>query len=77
MTPKRVDEVLERRLALSAHEGRILVPPNHPEDRHGRRRGPALRCEVTVDPTIVRVAPPPRRPFQGWRYLEARTCRRT
>ena len=28
------------------------------------------RCEVTLDPTPVRVAPTPRRAFQGWRYLE-------
>ena len=32
--------------------------------------GPAARCEVTLDPTPVRVAPTPRRAFQGWRYLE-------
>ena len=32
--------------------------------------GPAARCEVSLDPLIVRVAPTPRRAFQGWRYLE-------
>ncbi|HEX4713035.1 DUF1489 domain-containing protein [Phenylobacterium sp.] len=32
--------------------------------------GIAARCEVTLDPTPVRVAPTPRRAFQGWRYLE-------
>lgn len=32
--------------------------------------GAAARCEVTLDPTPVRVAPTPRRAFQGWRYLE-------
>ena len=34
--------------------------------------GPNARCEVTVDPNFVRVAPTPRRAFQGWRYLEAK-----
>ena len=29
----------------------------------------AKRCEVTLDPPIIRVAPQPRRAFQGWRYL--------
>src|SRR5947209_19232169 len=32
--------------------------------------GVTARCEVTLDPTPVRVAPTPRRAFQGWRYLE-------
>jgi hypothetical protein len=34
--------------------------------------GVAARCEVTLDREIVRVAPTPRRAFQGWRYLEAK-----
>ena len=33
--------------------------------------GQAARCEIVVSPQIVRVAPTPRRPFQGWRYLLA------
>lgn len=32
--------------------------------------GVTARCEVTLDPTPIRVAPTPRRAFQGWRYLE-------
>lgn len=28
------------------------------------------RCAIVLDPEIVRVTPAPRRPFQGWRYLE-------
>jgi hypothetical protein len=27
------------------------------------------RCRLRLDPAIVRTAPQPRRPFQGWRYL--------
>lgn len=27
------------------------------------------RCAIVLDPTIVRVTPVLRRPFQGWRYL--------
>ena len=30
---------------------------------------PNARCEITLEPEIIRVAPTPRRAFQGWRYL--------
>jgi hypothetical protein len=29
------------------------------------------RCAIRLDPTVVRTAPQPRRPFQGWRYLRS------
>jgi len=28
------------------------------------------RCAIVLDPTLVRVEATPRRPFQGWRYLQ-------
>ncbi|MCC7320624.1 MAG: DUF1489 domain-containing protein [Rubellimicrobium sp.] len=28
------------------------------------------RCAIVLDPALVRVAPVPRQPFQGWRYLK-------
>jgi len=32
--------------------------------------GKASRCEITLEPRVIRTAPLARRPFQGWRYLE-------
>jgi len=29
-------------------------------------------CRMLLDPELVPVVPAPRRPFQGWRYLQAR-----
>lgn len=29
------------------------------------------RCEIILDPEIIRTTAAPRRPFQGWRYLKA------
>jgi hypothetical protein len=29
------------------------------------------KCRLVLDPELVPVRPAPRRPFQGWRYLEA------
>ena len=34
--------------------------------------GKASRCEITLEPRVIRTAPLARRPFQGWRYLEAK-----
>lgn len=28
------------------------------------------RCAIVMDPVVVRTAPAPKRPFQGWRYLK-------
>ena len=32
--------------------------------------GKASRCEITLEPRVIRTAPMARRPFQGWRYFE-------
>jgi hypothetical protein len=32
--------------------------------------GVQRRCQITLDETVVLVAPTPRRAFQGWRYLD-------
>ena len=29
-----------------------------------------LRCGLVMDPAVIRTEPAPRRPFQGWRYLD-------
>ena len=29
-----------------------------------------LRCGIVLDPAVVRTAAVPKRPFQGWRYLQ-------
>ncbi|WP_333592362.1 DUF1489 family protein [Brevundimonas sp.] len=34
--------------------------------------GKTSRCEITLEPRVIRTAPMARRPFQGWRYLEAK-----
>lgn len=70
-TPKRAAEMLDGGSVYRVFKGAILC----------RQRilgiatlgeGVNARCELTLDPEIVRVAPAPRRAFQGWRYLEAK-----
>ncbi len=31
-----------------------------------------LRCGLVLDPEVIRTAAMPKRPFQGWRYLDAK-----
>jgi len=69
MTPKRGAEMVDGGSIYRVFRGVILC----------RQRilavntvgeGVTARCEITLDETIVRVAPTPRRAFQGWRYLD-------
>lgn len=68
-TPKRAAEMIDGGSLYRVYRGVIL----------SRQRilaietvgeGPNARCEVMLDEAVVRVAPTPRRAFQGWRYLE-------
>jgi hypothetical protein len=70
-TPKRAAELLAGGSLYRVFKGVILCrQPILAVDTVGE--GVTARCEVTVDPNIMRVAPTPRRAFQGWRYLEAK-----
>ena len=69
MTPKRGAEMVDGGSVYRVFKGVILC----------RQRilgvntvgeGVTARCQITLDEQIVRVAPTPRRAFQGWRYLE-------
>jgi hypothetical protein len=35
-----------------------------------------LRCALVLDPKVVRTEAAPRRPFQGWRYLDPKDAPR-
>lgn len=68
-TPKRAAELLDGGSLYRVFKGVILCrQPIQAVNTVGE--GPNARCEVTLDPVVVRVAPTPRRAFQGWRYLQ-------
>ena len=70
MWPKRAEAVLDNGSLSWVIKGHVLV----------RQRILALervtgadgigRCALRLDPELVRTSPQPRRPFQGWRYLD-------
>jgi hypothetical protein len=68
-TPKRAAEMIEGGSLYRVFKGAILCRQRILEVRTVGEGGLA-RCEVALDETIIRVAPTPRRAFQGWRYLE-------
>jgi hypothetical protein len=68
-TPKRAAELVDGGSLFRVYRGFVL----------SRQRilsietvgaGPAKRCEVTLDATVMLTLPTPRRAFQGWRYLD-------
>jgi hypothetical protein len=70
-TPKRAAEMLDGGSLYRVFKGVILCRQRI-LDIATVGEGPNTRCEVTLDPEVTRVAPTPRRAFQGWRYLEAK-----
>ena len=69
MTPKRADEMLDGGSIYRIFKGMILCRQRILEIRT-LGEGVTARCEITLDPEIIRVAPTPRRAFQGWRYFD-------
>lgn len=76
MRPRREDELLAggslywvMKRAIACRQRILSLEETHGDD--GIRR-----CAIVMDREIIRVAPIPRRPFQGWRYLEAKDAPR-
>lgn len=69
MSPKRADELLDGGSLYRIFKGMILCRQRILAIRTVGEH-PNARCEITLDREIVRVAPTPRRAFQGWRYFD-------
>lgn len=68
-TPKRAAELVEGGSVYRVFKGAVLCRQRVlAVDTLGE--GKAARCEIVLDPELVRVTPVARRPFQGWRYLK-------
>lgn len=71
MTPKRAAEIEDGGSLYWVVKGSVLCRQRVLDiATHGE--GKASRCEITLEPHVIRTAPLVRRPFQGWRYLDAR-----
>lgn len=70
MRPKRAEELLAGGSIYWVFRGVMLARQRllGLNDRVGADG--ITRCALVLDPQLVRVAAVPRRPFQGWRYLD-------
>jgi hypothetical protein len=70
-TPKRAAELLAGGSLYRVFKGMVLCRQRIlAVETVGQ--GESARCEVSLDMEVTLVQPIPRRPFQGWRYLEDR-----
>lgn len=70
MVPTRVDELINGGSLYWVIKGEVacrqaLLDVRPFTDGEGIRR-----CNLVLDPEVIKVAPRPARPFQGWRYLK-------
>jgi hypothetical protein len=71
MQPKRGSEVLDGGSIYWVIKGLITVRQKIVGFGEGQKDDGTPCCLLLFDKTLVPVRPTPRRPFQGWRYLEA------
>ncbi len=70
MWPRREAEVLDGGSIYWVIKGMILCRQRIRRLDEVTREDGIRRCAIVLDPALVRVAATPKRPFQGWRYLD-------
>lgn len=70
MWPKREAELLAGGSLYWVFKGLVLARQRILGLEERRGTDGILRCAILLDPKVVRTEPQPRRPFQGWRYLQ-------
>ena len=70
MFPKRSKEVLSGGSLYWVFKGVLLARQRITALEEVRGQDGILRCKIVLDPEVIRTEPVPRRPFQGWRYLD-------
>ncbi|MCV2869456.1 DUF1489 domain-containing protein [Defluviimonas sp. WL0002] len=76
MWPKREAEILAGGSLYWVIKGVILARQRIVRLEEIDRGDGIARCGIVLDPEVVRTEAAPRRPFQGWRYLDAKDAPR-
>lgn len=69
-TPKRTADLLDGGSLYWVIKGLIQARQRLVGFDEGKKEDGSSCCLLLLDPRIVPVRPVPRRPFQGWRYLD-------
>ena len=70
-TPKRKSELLDGGSLYWVIKGLVQVRQPIVDIEEGRKEDGTPCCLLVLENKLVSVRPTPRRPFQGWRYLDA------
>jgi hypothetical protein len=70
-SPKRQEDVLDGGSLYWVIKGLVQVRQRITGFDSGEKADGKPCCLLVLDPVLVPVRPTPRRPFQGWRYLNA------
>jgi len=69
--PRRKDEVLDGGSLYWVIKGYVSARQRIVDLKETVREDGSPCCGIVLDPAMVETRPNPRRPFQGWRYLES------
>jgi len=72
MWPRRAEEVLTGGSLYWVFKGLVLARQRIEALEPVEGQDGVTRCAIVLGPEVVRTETMPRRPFQGWRYLEAK-----
>ncbi|ATN34477.1 hypothetical protein ACO34A_11760 [Rhizobium sp. ACO-34A] len=70
MVPKRGEELLDGGSLYWIIKGQVAARQKLLDIKTFTGGDGVSRCELILGPEVIEVTPAPRRPFQGWRYLE-------
>ncbi|MGG7518673.1 DUF1489 family protein [Allorhizobium undicola] len=70
MVPKRLEELLDGGSLYWIIKGQVTARQRLMDVVSFTGGDGITRCELILGPEVIETTPAPRRPFQGWRYLE-------
>lgn len=71
MFPKRAEELMDGGSLYWVIKGQVQARQAILDVRQFKGEDGIGRCDLVLGPEVIEISPAPKRPFQGWRYLNA------
>lgn len=71
MFPKRAEELMDGGSLYWVIKGQVQARQAILDVRQFKGEDGIGRCDLVLGPEVIETSPAPKRPFQGWRYLNA------